>query len=193
MRFRWQAHSRGEYYLREQWCNRFAAHLLISGQAISQVGLIDSPSKMLESVRTLSAHFRVSVQATARRLAELNPHVAVLRCEKTRKKSGEEVVRIGWSASMTDLPTLRQGRFLGREHCVSRAIMDGRLEGDICLSNGPAAIARFRGEQVVRSASRNAFLVAAYWAGGQLDHRHHCTACDSGNDKTPPNHRRYLE
>jgi hypothetical protein len=114
VRLHWQPRSKDEYRLREEWCNRFAARLLVPAKLFPSRSIND-PADALELAVTLSGNCRVSLQMAARRVAEQNRGVVFFALVPTTDTVGKRGFLLRWSTEGFKDLGIRKGKRLASD------------------------------------------------------------------------------
>lgn len=123
-KFGWDPTTEREYYQREEWCNRFAARLLVP-EAVVQKGRMDSITTAIQSVLWLSRICGVSREVAARRLGESWPEFGLAELEECTDKKGSRRVRVRWAAPEIPACGLRRRRLLDQNYSIATAVFSG--------------------------------------------------------------------
>lgn len=127
-RLAWHPTSRREYFVREEWCNRFANRLLVPERLVRKCK-VDQPSAAFRSVLWISNSCTVSKEVAARRLATAYPGFGMAELNSQLQSSKGVVTQIAWAAPEAPELGLRRHKILREGHPITDAISARSTEG----------------------------------------------------------------
>lgn len=140
----WSPTTEREYYQREDWCNKFAAQLLVP-TPLAQKCRMNSISAAIQSVLWLSRSCGVSREVAARRLAEIWPLFGLSELEECTDRKGSSKVRVRWATPEIAEYGLRRRRLLDRSNSIAEAVFSGSPDQrfvDVAWTSGRAMACR---------------------------------------------------
>ena len=111
----WRPDSRREHFRREAWCNSIAAHLLVPERVRLTPGL-EHPVGALRVTARIREECAVSWPVAGLRLAEASSRIVIAELKAGSRRSGQEILRVVWSAGAVELFDVARGRYLDSEH-----------------------------------------------------------------------------
>ena len=121
-KFDWTPDSKDEYRVKEEFCNIFAANLLVPKRAI-EVFKYDDAKKAFKSLKKVRKKCNVSYEVSARRISDVVGHIIYVYGVKKRDANDEPVVKVKWSASEIEEYPLNRHKHLSREHEIGRILL----------------------------------------------------------------------
>jgi hypothetical protein len=122
-RYQWRPATSAEYHRREDYCNQFAAHLLVPTGQLEQL-LLPSPAAALGLLFHTSETCRVSFEVAARRIADYYEGIAYLLAAETKNKRGEQVFISRWSAGLLGQAQIPRGKHLRDSDPIGGLLLD---------------------------------------------------------------------
>ena len=135
-KFTWTPDSKDEYRIKEDYCNIFAASLLVPERAINlfEYGNGKNAFKSLKKVRQKC---NVSYEVSARRISNTFSHIVYVHGTKTRNSNNKIVVKINWSSSDIEKYPLNRHKHLCKKHEIGRLLLANNAHGNRTESSPP--------------------------------------------------------
>jgi hypothetical protein len=126
-KFGWTPTNDREYYQREEWCNKFAARLLVPDAPLQKCRM-DSITLAIRSVLWLARTCFVSREVAARRLTEYSPQFGLAELEERRHSDGTKKVHVRWATPEMPERGLRRRRLLDGTNPITEAVCSGSVD-----------------------------------------------------------------
>jgi len=121
-----RAANDAEYWQHEDWCNRFAAQLLVPSSAVKRSRASASPNSCLSALWKVSAGCCVSAEVAARRLVETMAGTTFLALGRGTDAKGRDVFRVRWVASSDSGVCFSRRQNLSAHHPLAVALQEQR-------------------------------------------------------------------
>jgi Zn-dependent peptidase ImmA (M78 family) len=121
-RFGWNPDNGRDYYRCEDWCDLFAAHLLLPQQALARLEF-DAANKALISVGRLAAECKVSLEVAARRVVPQVDGLAFFQGKEKTNAKCERVMELDWGTSSIPELHLNRHLHLKEDHPLGGALL----------------------------------------------------------------------
>ena len=143
-RFGWAPQIGSDYFICEDWCDLFAAHLLVPAPIVETANM-SSPEAALKAVRRTALTFGVSSEVAARRITEVISGVAYCCGSQTKNSKGKSVFRVQWATSSIVGFELHRGTYLFFDHPLGSKLLSGFTRFQLSdIGNGCARLSRKR-------------------------------------------------
>lgn len=154
-RYQWHPTTSADYHLREDFCNQFAAHLLIPEEQLDQL-LLPSATAALGHLLHVSQTCRVSLEVAARRIAGHVPNIAYVTVIETKNRGGERVFASLWGAGRTGNISMARRKHFRYIDPLGRFLLENKVSHGYQTEFSLAEI----GEGAVRPLQTGALLIA---------------------------------
>lgn len=154
-RYEWRPANAAEYHLREDFCNQFAARLLVPTEQLQQL-LIASPAVALGHLLHVSPQCRVSLEVAARRITDYFDDVAYLAVTEGMNAQKERVFVTLWGAGYIGQRQIPRRKHLGSGDPVGELLLSRTSQSLSITTFSLPAI----GEGVIRPSKGGSLVLA---------------------------------
>lgn len=127
-RYSWNPKGRRDYYVCEDWCDAFAAELLVPELKVDELELRSARDGFL-AVNMLSAKLHVSKEVVARRVSSKAPGFIFIQAQEALDAKSKRVMRVLWAVSSLNDVSLNRFAHLNSNHPLGAPLLKRRTIG----------------------------------------------------------------